>query len=292
MSVFVIPDAPPEFQINPTRRWARGNAVAQEDPGTSTCVGSISHDREKKRFTVEWEDLDDFQAWLKAKQLDNSIEFISHHTTRSEGPIWQEREGAASTAPRAPHCKGPDEHRSPRGALCTSTPDMGTCEGSNARARQGLVPCLTHITVGTGLGPVRPRAIYASVSGTTQGDSSSQPKPGANRKIERKFTNCKCKITVKLYWHVPTVLGHYETEHNHEIHDENLQYMRLSMETRALVLDLLRLRVNPKEIVCHYYYIFNSFYRLLSVSGSASNRSAHPPIAIIISQFVISVEFN
>ncbi|KAI0294137.1 hypothetical protein BC826DRAFT_351540 [Russula brevipes] len=47
-------------------------------------------------------------------------------------------EGAALTAPWAPHCKGPDEHRSPQGALCTSTPDMGTCEGSNACVRQGL----------------------------------------------------------------------------------------------------------------------------------------------------------
>jgi len=194
MSIFVIPDAPPEFQINPTRRRARGNAAAaQEDPGTSTRVGSISHDREKKRFTVEWEDLDDFQAWLKAEQLDNSIEFISHHTTRSEGPIWRERR------------------------------------------------------------------VYSCARGRTKGDSSSQPKPGANRKIERKFADCKCKITVKLYWHVPTVLGRYETEHNHEIHDENLRYTRLSTETRALVLDLLRLRVNPKEIVCHHYYIFNSF---------------------------------
>ncbi|KAI0279877.1 hypothetical protein BC826DRAFT_925447 [Russula brevipes] len=97
---------------------------------------------------------------------------------------------------------------------------------------------------------------------------------------------------MKLYWHVPTVLGRYETEHNHEIHGENLRYTHLSMETHTLVLDLLWLCVNPKEIVCHYYYIFNSFYRLLSVSGSASNRSARPPITIIISQFVISVEFN
>ncbi|KAI0279161.1 hypothetical protein BC826DRAFT_976007 [Russula brevipes] len=165
MSVFVIPDAPPKFQINPMHRWACGNVVAQEDPGTSTRVGSISHDREKKRFTVEWEDLDDFQAWLKAKQLDNSIEFISHHTTHLEGPIWQE--------------------------WC----------------------------------------VYSCARGRTKGDSSSQPKPGANWKIERKFTDCKCKITMKLYWHVPTVLGRYETEHNHEIHDENLRYTRLSTET-------------------------------------------------------------
>jgi hypothetical protein len=193
MSIFVIPDAPPGFQTNQTRRRARGNAAAQEeDPGTSTRVGSISHDREKKGFTIEWGDLDDFQAWLKAEQLDNSIEFISHHTTRSEGPIWRERR------------------------------------------------------------------VYSCARGRTKGDSS-QPKLGANRKIEKKFTDCKCKITAKLYWHVPTVLGRYEAEHNHEINDENLRYTRLSWETRALVLDLLRLHVDPKQIVCHLLYIFNSF---------------------------------
>jgi hypothetical protein len=161
-------------------------------PGTSTRVGSISHDHEKKGFTIEWGDLDDFQAWLKAEQLDNSIEFISHHTTRSEGPIW--------------------------------------CE----------------------------RRVYSCARGRTKGDSS-QPKLGANRKIEKKFTDCKCKITAKLYWHVPTVLGRYEAEHNHEINDENLRYTRLSWETRALVLDLLWLHVDPKQIICHLLYIFNSF---------------------------------
>ena len=168
-------------------RKARGNTADDGDnPAKSTHVSSISHDRVKKGFDLEWEDLDDFNAWCKAEQLDNSIEFISHHTTRSAGPIWRE-------------CR-----------------------------------------------------VYSCARGRTKGKDPYRSKPGANRKIEKKFTDCKCKITVKLYWHVPIVLGRYDAEHNHLIHQDNLRFTRLSGEMCALVLNLLRLCVNTKEIVCNH----------------------------------------
>ena len=185
MELSVIPDAPASFQTNPTRRKACGNTADDgDDPATSTRVGSISHDRVKKGFNLEWEDLDDFNAWCKAEQLDNSIEFISHHTTRLAGPIWRK------------------------------------CH------------------------------VYSCACGRTKGKVPYQPKSGTNRKIEKKFMDCKCKITLKLYWHVPTVLGRYDTEHNHPIHQDNLWFTCLSGETHALVLDLLRLGI------CHRRYVF------------------------------------
>jgi hypothetical protein len=141
----VIPDTPASFQTNPMHHKACGNtANDRDDPGTSTCVRSISHDHVKKGFNLEWEDLDDFNSWCKAEQLDNSIEFISHHTICLAGPIWHE--------------------------CC----------------------------------------VYSCACGWTKGKDPYQPKSGTNRKIEKKFMDCKCKITLKLYWHVPTVLGHYE----------------------------------------------------------------------------------
>jgi hypothetical protein len=228
MASVIPPDAPAGFQTNPTRRKARGNAADDgDDPATSTRVGSISHDRVKKGFNLEWEDLDDFNAWCKAEQLDNSIEFISHHTTRSAGPIWRERR------------------------------------------------------------------VYSCARGRTKGKDPYQPKSGTNRKIEKKFTDCKCKITLKLYWHVPTVLGRYDTEHNHPIHQDNLRFMCLSGETRALVLDLLRLRVNTKQIVRHHYVVqFRLLMTRQMISGSACNHNIPPIIAIITLHHAISAGSN
>ena len=56
----VIPDAPAGFQTIPTRRKARGNAA--DDGDDPTHVGSISHDRVKNEFNLEWEDLDYFNG--------------------------------------------------------------------------------------------------------------------------------------------------------------------------------------------------------------------------------------
>lgn len=64
-----------------------------------------------------------------------------------------------------------------------------------------------------------------------------------------KRTGCRCRIIVKTYHHVPTVLGWYKAEHDHATGVANLRFTRLPDSTRAYVSSLLRKQMKPKEIV-------------------------------------------
>ena len=64
-----------------------------------------------------------------------------------------------------------------------------------------------------------------------------------------KRTGCRCKVNIKTYHHVSTVLGWYAPEHDHAIGVANLMYTRLRDSTRGHVLNLLRMNMSPKEVV-------------------------------------------
>jgi len=64
-----------------------------------------------------------------------------------------------------------------------------------------------------------------------------------------KRTGCRCRVIVKTYHHVPTVLGWYRAEHNHATGVANLRFTRLQDSTRAYVSSLLRSQMKPREIV-------------------------------------------
>jgi hypothetical protein len=75
---------------------------------------------------------------------------------------------------------------------------------------------------------------------------------GRTRLSER--TGCGCRVVIKTYHHVSTVLGWYRTEHNHATRVANLMITRLRDSTRAYVLNLLRRDMSPKEIVSNIRY--------------------------------------
>jgi hypothetical protein len=64
-----------------------------------------------------------------------------------------------------------------------------------------------------------------------------------------KRTGCRCRIIVKTYHHVPTVLGWYRAEHDHATGVANLRFTRLQDSTRTYVSSLLRTQMKPREIV-------------------------------------------
>ena len=69
------------------------------------------------------------------------------------------------------------------------------------------------------------------------------------RKLPSKLTGCRCRVRIKTYHQVSTVLGWYEPEHDHAIGVANLMYTRLRDSTRGYVLNLLRKNMSPKEVV-------------------------------------------
>lgn len=67
-------------------------------------------------------------------------------------------------------------------------------------------------------------------------------------KLPSKRTGCGCRVKIKTYPHVSTVLGWYQSEHDHAIGIANLMYTRLRDSTRGYVLNLLRMNMSPKEV--------------------------------------------
>jgi hypothetical protein len=73
--------------------------------------------------------------------------------------------------------------------------------------------------------------------------------PEWNCKIENKRTDCQCSLLVKQYPARSTVLGAYNSDHNHELGNANLPFVRISKETREYIAGLLRLKVSAEHIV-------------------------------------------
>ena len=76
------------------------------------------------------------------------------------------------------------------------------------------------------------------------------------RMIPSKKMGCWCHLTIKRYLGVETILGKYEDEHNHALGDDNLRFTRLSDKTKALVMEMVRTRIDPEAIV-HGYFCFS-----------------------------------
>lgn len=176
------------------------------DPATSKRKGSITHDRETRRPTHEWNSLEDFHAWRINEELEHGIELLLSST--SKRPSRSDTGGGSSP------------------------------------------PALWH----------EHRTYSCSRQGTGGKHNYVRKRVGRVWKRPSKRTGCRCRVRIKTYHHVSTVLGWYESEHDHAIGVANLMYTRLRDSTRAHVLNLLRMNLSPKEVVsntnkkiiCHF----------------------------------------
>jgi len=60
------------------------------------------------------------------------------------------------------------------------------------------------------------------------GGTYTKKHPDWERKIKTKKSGCHCQVVIKSYPHIPTILGRYLAEHNHEIGSANITYTCLS----------------------------------------------------------------
>ena len=82
-----------------------------------------------------------------------------------------------------------------------------------------------------------------------QNKSVSSAPMEQDRKIPSKKTGCRCRLTLKFYRHTETILGNYESKHNHPLRDDNLRFTRLTDRTRELVTDVIHTGIDSKMIV-------------------------------------------
>lgn len=105
------------------------------------------------------------------------------------------------------------------------------------------------------------RVDYVCSRHGTGGEKSYQKKnPDWERKIPSKRTQCKAHLTVKTYFNTKTVLGIYETRHDHPLGNENLRFTRISDETREWIAGMVRMKVQSDHIVRVLpFFIFHLF---------------------------------
>jgi hypothetical protein len=68
-------------------------------------------------------------------------------------------------------------------------------------------------------------------------------------KIESKKTGCQCHIIIKYYPHTSAILGHYVSEHDHEIGLANITYTWMLQVVREKIKYKLLQKIDPREIV-------------------------------------------
>jgi hypothetical protein len=73
------------------------------------------------------------------------------------------------------------------------------------------------------------------------------------RMIPSKKMGCQCRLTIKQYLGIKTVLGKYVDEHDHPLGDSNLQFTKLSDTTKALVMEMVRIGIDSQAIVRSFF---------------------------------------
>ena len=105
-------------------------------------------------------------------------------------------------------------------------------------------------------GPIwRERRVYRCGREYSGGKSTYQKINQWERTIPSKKTGCRCRLTIKRYPGVETVLGKYVDEHDHALGDDNLRFTKLSERTKALVMEMVRTGIDSQAIV-RVYFLF------------------------------------
>lgn len=89
MPTFDIPTGPPMTQKDTTYHIPGVTACCSKS-GTTAWRGSLAYDCKKGGMTHEWNNEDDFWAWLAAEESSNSIELIVSQIRCSDSGAWQE----------------------------------------------------------------------------------------------------------------------------------------------------------------------------------------------------------
>jgi hypothetical protein len=116
---------------------------------------------------------------------------------------------------------------------------------------------LIRSTVVTPNGPIwTERRTFVCSRALSGGQYNYEQKHERQRKIESKKIQCPCRVVIKRYPHTQVVLGHYHSEHNHELGIPNIRYLRLSQAARDRIKTLLLRRVHQQEIVRLFLFLF------------------------------------
>lgn len=100
------------------------------------------------------------------------------------------------------------------------------------------------------------RRLYVCSRGPSGGRRLYDKKhPDRKRKVEKKFTDCMCRLVVKSYHGVSTILGAYYSDHNHAVGTENIKFTRISKETRNWIASMVRGRVDSNHIASSLVYL-------------------------------------
>jgi hypothetical protein len=184
---------------------------------------------------------------------------VSGNEPRSapEGSVAAERPSEAAETPANSTKKGSFHYD----RVCGGYPMewAGPAEFEAWRREEHLAYSIELIAAGTVRGGKlwTLKRIYVCSRQQSGGRSKYEKKfPDRQQKIESKKTGCRCRIAIKYYPHTSVILGHYASEHDHEIGLANIAYMRMSQVARETITFKLSHKIDPREIVRNANFIF------------------------------------
>jgi hypothetical protein len=93
----------------------------------------------------------------------------------------------------------------------------------------------------------------------------------SRKEHKRLNSGCPCQVKIKTYPHTLTILRKYAPDHLHLTGKDNLKHVRIRVPMWEHVMELIRLGLMDKEIVCDnlsgHYSICNLIYYRKSGSG-------------------------
>ena len=206
---------------------ATATRVEITDPATSNRYGRIAHDWENQRPTYEWNSLEHPTPIVAAVP---QVKIIDPATSKRKGSITYDREDQRPTH----EWNSLEEFHAWR---------------INEELDHGIELLLSSTRRSDGPLWHETRTYSCSRQGTGGKTKYVKKHMHRIRKQPSKRTGCRCRVRIKTYHHVSTVLGWYYPEHDHAIGVANLIYTRLRDSTRGYVLNLLRKNMSPKEVV-------------------------------------------
>jgi hypothetical protein len=93
--------------------------------------------------------------------------------------------------------------------------------------------------------------IYVCSRQSSRSISKYTKKTARGRKLPSKriLTGCQCRLTVKTYPGTEEVLGRYTHGHSHPTGDANARFIRIPVETRLRIAELLRMGVDRARVL-------------------------------------------
>ena len=131
------------------------------------------------------------------------------------------------------------------------------CE--NEQGAHSIELCLAHTVSSNGSAVYTASRLCVCSHQGTGGEKEYRRVTDQKTRVEHKCLGrgCPCQVKIKIYPHTLMILSKYTPNHSHPTGKNNLKHIQIHVPAQEHIMELIRLGLMDKEIVCdHIYLIF------------------------------------